>query len=228
MFIICWSAKGGVGTTATAASLGVLLAHATGDAPVTIVDLAGDVPAALGSPEPAGPGLLQWLAAPTASAASLLRLAAPVKHGLQVVHLGDAAGAPSPVRSEAAAAERVAEACTLAAHRGHVVVDAGCGPPPLALTGAADRSLLVTTGCFLALRRASGISARPTGVVLVAEPGRALAGPDVEAAIGAPVLANVPWDPAIARCVDAGLLASRFPNSLARALRHLTVTEVAR
>jgi hypothetical protein len=61
--------------------------------------------------------------------------------------------------------------------------------------------------------------ARPTGIVLVTEPGRALGARDVERAIGAPVVAEVPYDPAVARAVDAGLLATRLPGSIARPLR---------
>jgi hypothetical protein len=55
--------------------------------------------------------------------------------------------------------------------------------------------------------------------VLLAEPGRALDATDVESVIGAPVVAQVSVDPAVARAVDAGLLASRLPRGLERALR---------
>lgn len=51
------------------------------------------------------------------------------------------------------------------------------------------------------------------------EPGRALDRTDVETVVGAPVQAEVPLDPAVARAVDAGLLASRLPRGLERALR---------
>ena len=60
---------------------------------------------------------------------------------------------------------------------------------------------------------------RPTGVVLVDEPSRSLTRADVEAALGVPVVAVVQVDPAVARAVDAGLLASRLPRTLARELR---------
>ena len=36
---------------------------------------------------------------------------------------------------------------------------------------------------------------------------------------GAPVVAELPFDPAVARSVDAGLLASRLPRSVAQPLR---------
>lgn len=85
----------------------------------------------------------------------------------------------------------------------------------------ADRSLLVTRACYLALRRAVSAPIRPTGVVLVAEPGRALRATDVEAAVGAPVVATVAVDPAVARAVDAGLLTARLPRLMERDLRRI-------
>ena len=74
--------------------------------------------------------------------------------------------------------------------------------------------------CFLALRRAVAAPVRPSGVVLVREPGRSLGRRDVEDALQVPVCAEVDLEPAVARAVDAGLLATRLPRSLAHALRH--------
>jgi hypothetical protein len=101
-------------------------------------------------------------------------------------------------------------------------VDCGTQPAGVAhaVASAADRSLLVTRPCFLALRRAATAPLRPSAVVLVAEPGRSLARRDVEQHLGVPVVAEVEVDPAVARAVDAGLLAARLPRSLARELRH--------
>ena len=50
------------------------------------------------------------------------------------------------------------------------------------------------------------------------EPGRSITGREVERVLGVPVLAEVPYDPAIARAVDAGLLLARLPVTLARPL----------
>ena len=61
MLLSCWALKGGVGTTVVTAALGLTLDRAGHD--VLLVDLAGDLPAALGLPEPDGPGLTDWLAA---------------------------------------------------------------------------------------------------------------------------------------------------------------------
>jgi hypothetical protein len=75
-------------------------------------------------------------------------------------------------------------------------------------------TLLVTRGCYLALRRAVRQTTRPAGVVLVEEPGRALGANEVAEVIGAPIVARVPVRPAIARAVDAGVLAARLPAAL--------------
>ncbi|HSH59850.1 MAG TPA: hypothetical protein VK988_09470, partial [Acidimicrobiales bacterium] len=62
MLVACWSAKGGSGTTVVAAALGHVLARSSPGG-VLLVDLGGDLPAALGLPEPTGPGVSDWLAA---------------------------------------------------------------------------------------------------------------------------------------------------------------------
>jgi hypothetical protein len=110
----------------------------------------------------------------------------------------------------------------LAAAAVEVVVDAGCGPPPPALVDGDARSLLVTRACYLALSRACRLP-RPDGVILVAESGRSLGIADVASAVGAPVVARVAVDPAIARAVDAGLLAAKLPHGMLKALQALRV-----
>ena len=94
-----------------------------------------------------------------------------------------------------------------------MIVDAGCGEPPEELLTEPARSLLVTRPCYLSLSRACRLR-RPDGIVLVEEPGRSLTATDVARAIGAPVVARVTVDPAMARAVDAGLLAARLPSSM--------------
>ncbi len=76
----------------------------------------------------------------------------------------------------------------------------------------ADVAALVTRPCYLALRRVMASPVRPDLAVLVLEPGRALGEDYVAAVLGVHVTA-VSYDPAVARVVDAGLLASRFPYS---------------
>jgi MinD-like ATPase involved in chromosome partitioning or flagellar assembly len=214
VLIACWSVKGGSGTTVVAAALALLHARAAPGGAV-IADLMGDIPAALGMPEPAGPGLAAWLAAPDdVGADALARLAVPIGSGLDVL----ATGEPAP--------ERPGRGAALVAALGQdgrtVVIDAGSCPTGAALDVAASASisLLVVRPCFLALRRAVAAPVRPSGVILVREPGRSLGRRDVEEALQVPVCAEVDLEPAVARAVDAGLLAARLPRSLAHALRH--------
>ncbi len=214
MLLSCWALKGGVGTTVVTAALGLTLTRAGHD--VLLVDLAGDLPAALGLPEPDGPGLTDWLAAgDDVPADGLGRLELSAGPGLAVLPRGGGPLAPT-VRVEAL----VGALDT----RRSVVVDCGVldgvEADRTVVAARATHSLLVTRACYLALRRASDPPLRPSGVVLVTEPGRALDRSDVEHVVGAPVRAEIAVDPAVARAVDAGLLASRLPRGLERALRH--------
>jgi hypothetical protein len=202
---VCWSAKGGSGTTVVAATLA--LARATNS---LLIDLDGELPAVLGLAEPAGQGIGDWLAS-DAPVSAITDLAVEVNRSTQLVPRG---AMPVDRRSP-----RWAELGPWLLERPYTtVVDAATGEPPNPL-GDVGRTLLVTRGCYLALRRASALPWRPDGVVLIAEPGRALRGPEVERAIGAPVVAAVSHDPAVARAVDAGLLAARLPRLLERELR---------
>lgn len=212
MLIACWSSKGGAGTTVVAASLAVLLARRD---PVgaLLVDLAGDAPAALGLADPDSPGVAGWLAAGVdvpADALPRLEVAAACP---DLALLPRGSGPLEGERTDVLAA-------LLASDARPVVVDCGADPTGAALTVAAGatRSVLVTRPCFLALRRALAAPLRPSEVVLLAEPGRALSRLDVEDCVGAPVVAEVAVDPAVARAVDAGLLATRLPRRLAREL----------
>ena len=221
MFAACWSVKGGSGTSVVAASLALVLAR-TGPGAL-LVDLAGDAPAVLGQAEPSGPGVTDWLAAGTGVPAdALARLEVRVADGLDLLPRGEGDLTPA-ARVEVLAG-------LLASEPRSVVVDCGTCPPGRAGPGAAveavlaaasDR-LLVTRACYLALRRIVASQGRPTGVVLVTEPGRALGRSDVEDVVGAPVVAEVPIEASVARAVDAGLLARRLPRALDRALGRAT------
>jgi hypothetical protein len=175
-----------------------------------LVDLAGDLPAVLGIAEPAGPGILEWLQ----SAAPVERLndiTIAVTDGVALLPAGRGdRHLPSSRWPELLAA------LTTDNHR--VIIDAGTGQPPTAAHNLVDRSLLVTRACYLALRRVVASPTRPTGIILVSEPGRALRDVDVEAAVGAPLLATVSLDVQIARSVDAGLMAARLPRIIRRDL----------
>jgi hypothetical protein len=93
------------------------------------------------------------------------------------------------------------------------------GPAP-----GADTTVMVIRNRYLALRRAlAGEVARADCVVLIREPGHAIEPRDVAGALGLPVT-TIPADPAVARRVDAGLLAEhgRLPRSL-QPLRSLSL-----
>lgn len=93
-----------------------------------------------------------------------------------------------------------------------------CGGLPLGtikqLAAVADQSLLVVRACYLTLRRCTGTGIATTGIVLVKEHGRALRTCDVEAALGRPIVAEIPICPNISRASDAGLLQALHTRSL--------------
>lgn len=86
-----------------------------------------------------------------------------------------------------------------------------------------DRGYLVTRACYLALAKAARTSRGWDGIVLVNEPGRALRANDVADALGSRVVAEVDYDPAIARAIDAGLMIQRLPRALVRMADTLVV-----
>jgi MinD-like ATPase involved in chromosome partitioning or flagellar assembly len=211
MLIACWSPKGGSGTTVVAASLALLLARRD-PLGALLVDVAGDAPAALGLAEPDGPGVAGWLAAgATVPADALARLEVPGAAGLAMLPRGR--GSLREDRADVLASLLQADARPVVADCGQATDGVA-----LALAGGATRSILVTRPCFLALRRALACPLRPSEVVLLCEPGRSLSRVDVEDCLGVPVVAEVAVDPAVARAVDAGLLAARLPRRLAREL----------
>jgi hypothetical protein len=212
MLVACWSSKGGAGTTLVSAALALVAAGRSASG-VLLADLAGDLPAVLGHPEPESPGLAGWLAAGAGVPdGALARLEVPIAPSLALLPRG--AVALDEERADALV-ER------LSADPRLVVADCGTAPTGAAavVAAAATRSVLVTRACFISLRRAMTSSVRPTEIVLVADPGRVLTRHDVGACLGVPVTAVLELDPTIARAVDAGLLAGRLPRALTRELR---------
>jgi hypothetical protein len=216
MLISCWSLKGGSGTTVVAVALGSLLGRRHVDGAL-LVDLAGDVPAAIGQTDPPTSGVADWLAAGRDVAPDgWSRLERRVAPHLGVVPRGHGP-LPGGERGEVLAG-------LLSAGDRPVIADCGVlgsSDPGAAhvLAASATHSLLVTRACYLALRRCADLPLRPSGVVLLHEPSRCLRTADIEAAVGAPVVAEVPYDAAVARAVDRGDLATALPRCLSRALR---------
>ena len=214
MVTLCWAAKGGSGTTVVTAALALGFGRHS-----LLVDLDGELPAVLGMPDPDRPGIDDWLRS-DARADQLDELVVDADATTSLLPLRRPVGAraPSPIDD------------TRWTEFGHwlrrqhddgirVFVDGGSTTPHDALIAAADQVLLVTRPCYLSLRRARRSTVRPTGVILVDEPGRQMRSRDVERCLGAPVVATVSVDPAIARAVDAGLLAARLPWVIGRELR---------
>ncbi|MCB0995808.1 MAG: hypothetical protein KDB21_11990 [Acidimicrobiales bacterium] len=220
MLIALWSVKGGVGTTTTAA----LLARrsAANGAPTLALDLSGDLGAALGLPTDAAPGVLDWLRSASPPPDALGRLEVPSAPGLSVLPLGapaepDAGDAPT----QHDGILRLAAGCSATTRT--VIADLGrLGPGHedrwLPVLNAARRSLLVVRPCYLGLRRAAHCPARPHGLIVISDPGRALRAADAAEVVGVPVALELTVDPGVARMVDAGLAAARSPRGLERVL----------
>ena len=228
MLLALWSPKGGSGTSVTAATIALVLARR---GPARLVDLAGDQPAILGlPPEPDGAGgLAAWLAGgPTSPTEALDAMAQAVTPKLSLLPLGAGSGPACTADAGAALAAALRGGPPTVADVGLAAGSAGHH----AVVEGADASVVVVRGCYLALRRAvrCPLVARAAGVVLVEEPGRALAAADVAAVLGRPVLARFPVRASTARAVDAGVLAGRLPGSLsapAEALVDALAREVA-
>jgi MinD-like ATPase involved in chromosome partitioning or flagellar assembly len=210
--IVCWSVKGGSGTTVVASTIALMRA-AESQRGALLVDLAGDVPAVLGLAESSGPGINDWFAnCDHGSRMTLQSIAIQATANLQIITCGSK-------QLDAKENRNFTELCAaLKSFDLPIIVDAGCGLPSPDLLAHASSSLLVTRPCYLSLRRAAQLSVSPTGIVLINEAGRALGKHDVEAVIGAPVVAEIDFDSAIARAVDAGLLASRIPTIMSKQL----------
>ena len=229
MLVACWSPKGGTGTTVASVVLALCLARLTSGGAL-LADLSGDVPAALGVPDPPGPGLDEWLQAPAdVGADALARLEVDVGKGVALLPRGGGGagaggagglGGLGGLGSGGAAARAEALVELLSGEPRPVVVDCGTAArsPGREVAAGATVSLAVLRPCYLGLRRALAAPVRPSGVLLLTEPGRALQVRDVEDVLGVPVWAVVDSDPAVARAVDAGLLSVRVPRTIERPL----------
>jgi len=174
-----------------------------------LVDLSGDQTAILGLGDEPALGVRQWLeGGPSLGLEALERLKVGVTQGLNLV----ATGTTSPV-SQRPVDRKGPQRLLATLESRSAIVDAGTLRSAHGIThevvAAAATSILVTRPCFLAVRRASAYPVRPSGVIVVDEPGRSLDRYDVEDVLGVPVLDVIRWDSSIARAVDAGQLCSR-------------------
>jgi hypothetical protein len=206
---VVWSVKGGVGASVVAAGTALAAARSCES---LLVDLCGDQPALLGADVDRTIGVAEWCRTVDPRDDALERLEHRVAPHVSLL--------PAGADPLAAVESWPLVAGSLAEDDRPVVVDAGLvpgGPEPV----RGWSSVLVTRACYLGLRRLVGVANPPDRVVLVVEPGRALDRRDVERVVGAPVVASLDLDAAIARRVDAGLLVRRAPSALLAAGRRL-------
>lgn len=210
MFVILSSVKGGVGTSVTAAALSLVLAKDTTN-PIYLIDLGdGDQPDIVGLPAQPD-GLVQWLASPDRR---LTDLAVDVIGSLRLIPRGE--GSLPVDRSWMA---KLALALDELRSDAHVIIDAGTLDTTIHLDPLADRRLMVMRPCYVGLRRVVSAPANWDGMILVRPPDRVLTTRDVMSVCDIPLAAEVIMTPDVSRVVDAGVLRSRVPHGLARALR---------
>lgn len=212
MMLPVWSAKAGAGCTTVSLALAARMAKRRGTC--LLVDLGGDVPAAIGIEEPAA-GVTDWLASPGGDRAALRRLERPAgPAGLEVIALGDSMSWGWD--RDAALLEQ------LRSDPRPVVVDVGhrFGSRSDSLTrlrnaaASEPESVFVVRACYLEFRRILRHEIRPDAVVFVRENGRSLDRLDVKRLLGTPVTVEIDHDPAIARAVDSGTMLRRTPKLL--------------
>lgn len=207
MLTICCGAKGGSGTSVTSAALAL-----TSDDPSVVVDTTGVMPLVLGVAEPDTPGLFDWFSS-EAPATRLTALEVPLTEDRSMIGRGTLTTSSEQRWRDAADVWALDDR--------HIIVDAGTNPPTNFLDVERARKLLVTRPCYLAVRAAIDGSLPIDGVILIDEPGRSLRAPDIESALGVPVVTTLLIDPAVARAVDAGLLLGRLPRGMRRQLRQV-------
>lgn len=218
--------KGGVGVSAIAAAVASTLSRQQS---VTVVDFCGDQPDIFGCSEetPSAPGVFDWLEADgSVSADALDNLSIEVSSSLRIL--------PPGSRSSAAvvSAHRCVELVEHLGRSGPVIADVGVVGRDLlsemsVICGASDRTTLVVRACYLVMRRARMIPIVADDVVEVVEGGRSLRTVDIELVLQQPVISRVPFDPAIARALDAGLVGRRLPRPMSRMVADLCAVETA-
>jgi MinD-like ATPase involved in chromosome partitioning or flagellar assembly len=218
MTTICWSVKGGSGTTTVAAALALLNAKDR-ERPL-LIDFGGDAAAVLGLASEPAVGLADWFESSAGSSGldSLTHVGGASGHEVEVLATNRQVDCHDEQRWAI-----LADWIEQQSHLRPVVIDAATLDPKIYVNVLnSEQSLLVLRPCFLAVRR-SIQSQHATGLVLVREEGRTLSNNDIESATGLPITAEITCDPLVARAVDAGLLNGRVPRSLTRPLRKLLI-----
>ncbi len=219
MVTLCWAAKGGSGTTVVAAALALSSLR-----PSLLVDLDGELPAVLGLPEPDRPGIAEWLASDT-SADHLAELLIdigprtwllPWRTGLFDRHGGDVDRARRPLGNPRRLAPRLVEPVGLRRHRRRR------HPHPARAVDGPRRSLTARDSTVLSLAASS--STKPGSADGRDPRRRTWTWPRTTRRRARPRRTSRGGGqsrPGRARAVDAGLLASRLPRVMTRALRQV-------
>jgi CobQ/CobB/MinD/ParA nucleotide binding domain len=203
--------KGGQGVTTIAAALATLTAH-TG-ARTLLIDTGGDLAAILGRTEHHGPGLADYLANPNVTLADIT---IPISDQLEFIARGT-----GPIVFSAYTYGLITGGL---GHYDVVIID--CALTNTEWPALADQRVHVTRNCYLAVRNAIRIP-KPTHVVAITEPGRSLSPADIETVLGMPVTATITADIETARIIDAGILTTRLPRTVARALAPIVTAATA-
>ncbi len=221
--VSCWSVKGGSGTTVVAAAVGVTCAAERTEG-VLLVDLAGDLPAALGLD---GTFVARGARLARREHRRLGRRSRPRSTRWRASRWWSTSGSRSCPRGTASAAgdaRRVPELLARLRADGRTVI-CDCGnlaldddPAAVAVAAGATRRCWSPGAATWRSAESPEASVCPTGVVVVTERGRSLRPDDVAEVVGVPVVAEVVHDPQLARVVDAGLLVGRLDRSTRRAL----------
>lgn len=217
MFWSFCAPKGGVGTSVVAAAAALECSRLQ---PTVLIDFGGDLAHVFGLDVEGKHGVHDWLAASDeVGTESLDHLLLDVAPNLSLMPAGPKSFGPTtPDR-----AVRFVEAMKVIGDL--VIADVGAisevVDPRSVICVSGDRTTCVVRACYLALRRFSKLPVLIDDIVEIEEPGRALRTLDIEAVAGLAVSARIPFDPSIARAVDAGLLGQRMPRSLRRNVRML-------
>lgn len=215
MLVVCWSPKGGSGTSVVSAGLAIACAKRAASASTIVVDLDGDIPAIFGTPEPAV-GLSEWICQPATHAFDDLLV--DIAPGLQILPRGSA---PVPDAQSNAWSRLGIELSSRSALGSAIIVDGARGLVPQAWAQQITHSVLVVRPCYLALRRARHSICPFDAVIAISEPHRVLTTSDIESVLGVAVSAEIPITNDIARRVDAGVIFTRTPSRLMEALSPL-------
>lgn len=227
MLISMWSVKGGQGTSVTAALTALRASHEN-DQPVRLVDLGRDQGAIFGASEVGDAGLGRWTQSDLSTDA-LEREMVELSPNLSLLPKGSLT--LNPRRAGELIEWLKQDGTTTIVDVGTLGRDEDEGFADSLhhkVIAGSDQSIMVTRACYLALRRTVSLPVRPTGVVLVAEAGRALTRSDCERAIGTPVVGTLAIDPDTARAVDAGMLRTRVPKQALKSLSVLVDNDLSR